>query len=53
MIRMRLTYTNFAQVFGLCKKNPIVGTVLGYICQAHMTPESFIKMNEIELIDEN
>ena len=51
MTRIRLDAVQFGAVFALCKSNPVAGYKLGYTCSAHMTPESFIRANEVELID--
>lgn len=48
---MRLDQTQFSDVFLLCKSNPLVGKTLGYHCTAHMTPEQFQRMNEVEILD--
>ena len=52
MKRIRLDYVQFGAVFEICKGNPMVGALLGYTCQAHMTPEQFIRATESELVDE-
>ena len=51
MTRIRLDAVQFGWVFTQCKENPLIGYKLGYICNGHMTPESFIRANEVELID--
>ena len=49
--RYRLDPIQFGAVFALCKENPVLGYKLGYTCTGHMLPETFIKLNGIELID--
>jgi len=52
MTRIRLDAVQFGAVFENCKKNPLFGYKLGYVCNGHMTPEQFIRANEIELADD-
>jgi hypothetical protein len=52
MIRLKLDAEQFGAVFENCKDNPLFGYKLGYVCNAHMTPEQFIRANGIELIEE-
>lgn len=49
LVRLRLTNTNFGQIFSLPYD---VKQKLGFLSSSNMTPEQFIKLNSIELIDE-
>ena len=49
--RYRLDPIQFGAVFALCKENPDLGRKLGYDWGGRLTPDQFIKLNGIELVD--
>ena len=48
---MTLDAVQLSMAMRLCAENPELGRKVGYQWTGHLTPDQFIKLNGIELID--
>lgn len=51
-IRLRMTYDGFGQLWQFIKDDWAFALQLGFTASYSMTPDQFININHIELVDE-
>lgn len=53
IVRYRCTYLGFGQLWTFIKDDPALADSMGFIISPSATPLAFMKLNGIELVDED